>query len=186
MRSAIRCITRALPRGALRRRLRRACRRLSCRSSTRRNGCQNMTAGRGWIALALVVFASWLPWRVLGRRLSLRRGQHPAAPCAGARPRHPVAVSVVSALSGDGRGSGDHLAQRSASAGRTRRPASGSLRAGPLDSSGRARRAARSCFDRRCRCNTGSNAMKKLLIAADGRGSGVLAATASAPRPPTS
>jgi simple sugar transport system permease protein len=23
-----------------------------------------MTGGRGWIALALVVFASWLPWRV--------------------------------------------------------------------------------------------------------------------------
>jgi ABC-type uncharacterized transport system permease subunit len=27
---------------------------------------ENMTAGRGWIALALVVFASWLPWRVVG------------------------------------------------------------------------------------------------------------------------
>jgi general nucleoside transport system permease protein len=27
---------------------------------------ENMTAGRGWIALALVVFASWLPWRLLG------------------------------------------------------------------------------------------------------------------------
>ena len=24
-----------------------------------------MTAGRGWIALALVVFASWKPWRAL-------------------------------------------------------------------------------------------------------------------------
>jgi simple sugar transport system permease protein len=26
---------------------------------------EEMTAGRGWIALALVVFASWRPWRVL-------------------------------------------------------------------------------------------------------------------------
>jgi simple sugar transport system permease protein len=24
---------------------------------------ENMTAGRGWIAIALVVFASWKPWR---------------------------------------------------------------------------------------------------------------------------
>ena len=26
---------------------------------------EGMTAGRGWIALAIVVFASWRPWRVL-------------------------------------------------------------------------------------------------------------------------
>lgn len=30
---------------------------------------QNMTAGRGWIALALVVFATWKPWRVLAGAL---------------------------------------------------------------------------------------------------------------------
>ena len=36
---------------------------------------QNMTAGRGWIALALVVFATWLPARLVGRRAALRRGQ---------------------------------------------------------------------------------------------------------------
>jgi general nucleoside transport system permease protein len=29
----------------------------------------DMTAGRGWIALALVVFASWRPWRALGGAL---------------------------------------------------------------------------------------------------------------------
>ena len=26
---------------------------------------EEMTAGRGWIALALVVFASWIPWRII-------------------------------------------------------------------------------------------------------------------------
>jgi general nucleoside transport system permease protein len=36
---------------------------------------ENMTSGRGWIALALVVFASWMPWRLLraGGGLSLAR-----------------------------------------------------------------------------------------------------------------
>ena len=49
---------------------------------------EDMTAGRGWIALALVVFASWRPWRLLARRLSVRRHHHPAALCPGLGARH--------------------------------------------------------------------------------------------------
>ena len=37
----------------------------SCRCSTRRCGSRAWSSGRGWIALALVVFATWRPLRVL-------------------------------------------------------------------------------------------------------------------------
>ncbi len=37
----------------------------SCRWSYTPMWVEQMTAGRGWIALALVVFASWRPWRLL-------------------------------------------------------------------------------------------------------------------------
>ena len=51
----------------VRRRLRRVWPVLISRSSTHASGRPGMTAGRGWIALALVVFAAWRPgWVLIG------------------------------------------------------------------------------------------------------------------------
>ena len=46
-----------------------------------------LTAGRGWIALALVVFAAWKPGRLLLGRLSVRRRDDAGAAGQGRR-RH--------------------------------------------------------------------------------------------------
>ena len=73
-----------------------------------------MTAGRGWIALALVVFRVVAAGTAGGRRLSVRRSDDPAAACAGSRFRHPVATDVVAAVSRDHRGAGRDLAVRAA------------------------------------------------------------------------
>ena len=57
---------------------------------------ENMTGGRGWIALALVVFATWLPVRALIGRLSIRRGLDHGFICTGLRFR--VTFTVLSSL----------------------------------------------------------------------------------------
>ena len=62
---------------------------------------ENMTAGRGWIALALVVFASWLAWRVAVGAYLLRRRVDPGLDAQAARHRHALAVPVGAALSCD-------------------------------------------------------------------------------------
>ena len=86
-----------------------------------------MTAGRGWIALALVVFASWRPGAAGDRRLSVRRGDHPATARAGLGRRHSLAIHVGAALSRDRHRAGPDFARahrRLDRAGRAREPCS--------------------------------------------------------------
>ena len=72
---------------------------------------ENMTAGRGWIALALVVFSTWRPYRVLfgawlfgGMTILQLQGQVLGIAVA-------VGAAVGAALHRDDRRAGDHLAQ---------------------------------------------------------------------------
>lgn len=58
---------------------------------------ENMSAGRGWIALALVVFASWRPVAGAGRRLSLRRRHRRPAARPGFRHRFTLTASFRAA-----------------------------------------------------------------------------------------
>ena len=90
-----------------------------------------MTAGRGWIALALVVFASWRPGRlVIGAYLfgAVTILQLHAQGCGR---RHPLAVHVVAALSRDRHRAGADLARANAAA-RPRRPRSAPCSCRPL------------------------------------------------------
>ena len=51
---------------------------------------EGMTAGRGWIALALVIFATWSPLRLLPGRLLLRRPRRARLPRPDHRRRRPA------------------------------------------------------------------------------------------------
>ena len=77
---------------------------------------ENMTGGRGWIALALVVFASWLPWRAaIGAYLFgtvwILQSLYPAAGTA-----DPVAAFDIAALHRHHPGLGYHFRQSYADA----------------------------------------------------------------------
>ena len=90
---------------------------------------ENMTAGRGWIALALVVFAIMAAVARAGRRLFVRRDQHRPVAHPGDQPRRPrlparaallgcrpgqiraLAIPFFVALSGNGDRSRSNLAQ---------------------------------------------------------------------------
>ena len=94
---------------------------------------ENMTAGRGWIALALVVFASWIPYRVAIGAYLFGAVTHPAAARPAARPRRAVAVPVDAALSRDGPGAGHHLEQPAGDAAEHARLPRPAFRARPLN-----------------------------------------------------
>ena len=87
---------------------------------------EQMTAGRGWIALALVVFSGWRAGPAARGRLFLRHSDDARALRQGLR----LLVSAVAVLGRDALHDGDRRARRHigarASAGARRRPASAS------------------------------------------------------------
>ena len=68
-----------------------------------------MTAGRGWIALALVVFASWLPFRLMIGAYLFGAITILQLHAQAIRHGHSVAADVGAALSCDHRGAGRDL-----------------------------------------------------------------------------
>ena len=91
-----------------------------------------MTAGRGWIALALVVFASWLPGRLVIGAYLFGAVSILQLHLQGARHRYPLAIHVGAALSGDRRRAGAAVARPHRRLDRTRR-ARHRFRARPLN-----------------------------------------------------
>ena len=70
-----------------------------------------MTAGRGWIALALVVFASWRPGRLVAGAYLFGAVTILQLHAQGAGLRHSLAIDVVAALSCDGHRAGADFAR---------------------------------------------------------------------------
>ncbi len=75
---------------------------------------QGMTAGRGWIALALVVFATWKPLRLLLGAYLFGLFSNRAAPCTGFRGADRARIPVDAALPRDDPGACCHLTRRQA------------------------------------------------------------------------
>ena len=87
---------------------------------------ENMTAGRGWIALALVVFATWKPWRLLVGAYLFGAVTLAAVPGAGPGRGGALPTAGDAAVSGHDHRAGDYLARWRRRFASTRRPRSAS------------------------------------------------------------
>ena len=121
---------------------------------------ENMTAGRGWIALALVVFATWRPARLLLGAYLFGGITILQLYVQATRLRDSLAVPLHAALSRHHRGAGPDLARPARGSASTPRPASAGRSTPPADAASHLAGRLLDCHKSRFEFQTGRLAMQ--------------------------